>query len=391
MPGSQHPSTPFSGPFPRGCAKQHAAFLGVPGGSRHNIGGAPTCAYVPRDSLQSTLHEGVCWDPHSPGDAYAGRGHRLPPGRRQHEDGRPLDPAVQGGGDVRIRRVMVARAPRRVDPRGGCRADVSGRAGSHCKTRVAASTPGRRRGFQKRIGGRQRHEIWDKRGCPCRESECPKGQSSDLSRRTARCLGYAHSTGTGRRGDDEKSWRCKAGSKSEEEADFGLEGEAQRKERRGRQSPHASGVGGAGTPESKGCTSARAWKGRAPARLAKMQGVWEAGAVQRLWACADRARSISAFAAAAAPGLTPAALGLKVFEGITTRDCRLGLAARGLLRTAFEAPSRGRRQRDLLPLPVPWEWPPFAEVVLHAVDSCRSRRGHHSRVRRQRDRAVSFV
>ena len=188
----------------------------------------------------------------------------------------------------------------------------------------------------------------------------------------------------------DRSERCKAGSKSEEEADCGLEDEAQRKGRRGRQSPHASGVGGPGTPESKGCTSARAWKGRAPARLAKMQGVWEAGAVQRLWACADRARSTSAFAAAAAPGLTPAALGLKVFEGITTRDSRLGLAERGLLRTAFEAPSRGRRQRDLLPLPVPWEWPPFAEVVLHAVDSCRSRRGHHSRVRRQRDRATGI-
>ena len=166
------------------------------------------------------------WDPHSLGDAYTGRGHRLPPGRRQHEDGRPLDPAVQGGGDVRIRRVMVVRTPLRVDSRGGCRADVAGRAGSHCKTRVAASTPGRRRRYHERIGGRQRHEILDKRGCPCRESGFPKGQSSDFSRRTARCHSTAHSTGTGRRGDDEKSWSCKAGSKSEEEADCGLEDEA---------------------------------------------------------------------------------------------------------------------------------------------------------------------
>ena len=89
--------------------------------------------------------------------------------------------------------------------------------------------------------------------------------------------------------------------------------------------------------------------------------------MQQLRTCADRAWSMSAFAAAAAPRLTPAALGLEVFEGITTRDSRLGLAARGFLRTAFEAPSRGRRQRDVPRLPVPWEWPPFAEVVLHTV------------------------
>ena len=106
--------------------------------------------------LETVFNQGYTkecvWDPHSPGDAYTGRGHRLPPGRRQDEDGRLLDPAVQGGGDVRIRRVMVARTPPRVVSRGGCRADVAGRAGSHCTTRVAASRPGRRRGYQERIG-----------------------------------------------------------------------------------------------------------------------------------------------------------------------------------------------------------------------------------------------
>ena len=212
------------------------------------------------------------------------------------------------------------------------------------KLELQASTPGRRRGYQERIGGSAAaRDLGDKRGCPCRESECPKGQSSDFSRRTARCLGYAHSTGTGRRGDDEKSWRCKAGSKSEEEADCGLEDEAQRKGRRGRQSPHACGVGGPGTPESKGLYFGQGLgKGRGLARLAKMQGVWEAGAVQRLWACADRARSMSAFLLrAAAPGLTPAALGLKVFEGITTRDSRLGLAARGTFTDCFCGPVAG--------------------------------------------------
>ena len=245
-------------------------------------------------------------------------------------------------------------------------------------------------GYQEKIGGRQRHEIWVKRGSPCRESECPKGQTSNLSRRMARCLSTAHSTGAGRRGDDEKSWKCKAESKSEEEAGCGLEDEAERKGRRGRQSPSASGFGGLGTPESKGCTSARAWKGRTLPWLAKVQGVWEAGAEQQLWACADRAWSMSAFVAVAAPRLTPAALGLKVFEGMTTRDSRLGLATRGLFRTVFEAPSRERRQRDLPRLPVPWVWPPFADVVLHTVGSCRSRRRHHSRERRQCDRVTGI-
>ena len=61
-------------------------------------------------------------------------------------------------------------------------------------------------------------------------------------------------------------------------------------------------------------------KGRTLPRLAKVQGVWEAGAEQQLWTCADRAWSMSAFVAVAAPRLTPAALVLKVFEGMTTRQ-----------------------------------------------------------------------
>ena len=318
------------------------------------------------------------WDPHSPGDAYTGRGHLLPPGRRQDEDGRPLDPAVQGGGDVRIRRFMDARTPPRVVSRGGCRADVAVRAGSHCTTRVAASTPGRRRRYQERIGGRQRHEFLDKRGCPCRESECPKGQSSDFSRRTSRFRGTAHSRGSCLRGDDEKSWRCKADSKSEEETDCGLEDEAQRKGRRGRQSPSASGFRGVGTRESKDCTSARAWKVLSQPWQAKVQGVWEAGAEQQLRTCAVKAWSMSAFVAAAAPRLTPAAEVLRIVDWMSTRDGRLGLATPGLLQTVFGGPSRERRQGDTPPLLVRWKWPPFADVVLHAVGTCRSRRRHHS-------------
>ena len=282
---------------------------------RQIIGGAPLGAYVPRDSLQSTLHEGKCWDPHIPGDAYVGRGHRLPPGRRQHEDGGPLDPAVQGVGDFRIRRFMVAGAAPGVDSRGGSRADVAGRAGSHCKARVAACTPGRRRGYQEKIGGRQRHEIWVKHGCPCRESECPKGQTSKFSGQTAGCHSTAHSTGAGRRGGDEKSWRCKPDSKSEEEAGCGLEDEAKRKGRRGRQSSSASGFGGLGTRETKGGTPARAWKRGTLPRLVKVQGVWEAGAEQQLRTWADGAWSMSALIASAAPRLSPAALVIEFFEG----------------------------------------------------------------------------
>ena len=109
----------FPGRFLADALSSMQRFLGVPGGSRQIIGGAPPGSYVPRDSLQSTLLEGKCWDPHIPGDAYAGGGHRLPPGRRQHEDGGPLDPAVQGVGDFRIRRVMVAGAAPGVDSRGG--------------------------------------------------------------------------------------------------------------------------------------------------------------------------------------------------------------------------------------------------------------------------------
>ena len=188
---------------------------------------------------------------------------------------------------------------------------------------------------------RQRHEFLVKRECPCRESECPKGQSSDFSRRTARCRSIAHSTGTCGRGDDEKSWRCKAGSKSEEEADCGLEDEAQRKGRRGRQSPSVFGSGGVGTRESKDCTSARAWKVLTQPWLAKVQGVWEAGAEQQLWTCANKAWSMSAFVAAAAPRLTPAAEVLRIVKGVSTRGGRLGLATPGLLRSVFGGPSWG--------------------------------------------------
>ena len=336
------------------------------------------------ESVFNQLYTKKCaWDPHSPGDAYTGRGRRLPPGRRQHEDGRPLDPVVQGGGDALIRRVMVARAPPRADFRGECGADVAGTAGSHWKTRIGASTPSRRWGCQAKVSGLRRHENLNKRGFPCRESESRHGQSSDFSRRAARCHRTANSTGAGWRGVDEKSWSCKAGSKSEEEADYGPEDEAQRKGRVGQRSASASGFGGKGTRENKYCTSAGAWRVGTLPRIASVQGVWEAGAKQQLWTRGDRAWSISVFVAVAAPGLPPAALVFRNFKGMATRGSRLGLATPGLLRTGFETPSRGRRRRDLPPLPVPWKWPPYADVVLHTAGSCRPGRRQHSRDGRQ--------
>ena len=63
---------------------------------------SPVCLRTSRQSSINVTRRSVLGSAQR--DAYAGRGHRLPPGRRQHEDGRPLDPAVQGGGDVRIRR-----------------------------------------------------------------------------------------------------------------------------------------------------------------------------------------------------------------------------------------------------------------------------------------------
>ena len=119
-------------------------------------------------------------------------------------------------------------------------------------------------------------------------------------------------------------------------------------------------------------------------------GLWEAGAEQQLWTCADRAWSMTALIALAAPRLSPAALVIEIFEEMTTRDSRLGLTTRRLSRAVFEAPLRGRRQRDLPPLPVPWDWPLFADVVLDTVWSRRSCRTHYSRERRQCGRVQKF-
>ena len=216
------------------------------------------------------------------------------------------------------------------------------------------------------------HENLNKRGFPCRESESRHGQSSDFSRRTARCHGTAHSTETGRRGVDEKSWSCKAGFKSEEEADYGPENEAERKGRVGQRSPSASGFGGNGTRETKDCTSTRAWRVGTLPRIASVQGVWEAGAKQQIWTRGDRAWSMSVFVAVAAPGAAPCSTGfLEISKG--WMHAAVGWVSRHLdfCGLVSRPPRGGGGGRDLPPLPVPWKWPPYADVVLRTAGSCR--------------------
>ena len=62
-----------------------------------------------------------------------------------------------------------------------------------------------------------------------------------------------------------------------------------------------------------------------------------------------------------------------------------GDLVREVLRTSFtmvKALGKSVRQRDLLPLPVPWSWAPFGEFLWQNVDEQRHRSSH--RVRRRR-------
>ena len=57
-----------------------------------------------------------------------------------------------------------------------------------------------------------------------------------------------------------------------------------------------------------------------------------------------------------------------------------------MLRTSFttvEASGNSVRQRDILPVPVPWSWAPFAEFLWQAVDERRHRSSHQERRRRR--------
>ena len=74
-----------------------------------------------------------------------------------------------------------------------------------------------------------------------------------------------------------------------------------------------------------------------------------------------------------------------VLRAVAARASPFGDLVREVLRTSFtlvKASSKSVRQRDLLPLPVPWNWAPFAEFLKQSVDE-RSHRSSH-RVRRRR-------
>ena len=89
------------------------------------------------------------------------------------------------------------------------------------------------------------------------------------------------------------------------------------------------------------------------------------------WSKADTAATLRHLQKATEGGLSVESLGVHVLRAVSTRASPLGDLSREVLRTFFttvntlESPER---QRDLLPLPHPWSWAPFAEVLLHAVD-----------------------
>ena len=76
---------------------------------------------------------------------------------------------------------------------------------------------------------------------------------------------------------------------------------------------------------------------------------------------------------------------MHVLCAVAARASPLGDLVREVLRTSFtfvKASSKSVRQRDLLPLPVPWSWAQFAEFLRQSVDERRHRSSH--RVRRRR-------
>ena len=79
-------------------------------------------------------------------------------------------------------------------------------------------------------------------------------------------------------------------------------------------------------------------------------------------------------------------LGVHVLRAVAARASPLRDLVREVLRTSFttvEASGNSVRQRDLLPLPVPWSWAPFAEFLWQAVDERRHRSSHRERRRRR--------
>ena len=92
------------------------------------------------------------------------------------------------------------------------------------------------------------------------------------------------------------------------------------------------------------------------------------------WLAADPAISLKQLRKASGGGLSVSSLGMRVLRAVATRASPLGDLVREVLRTSFtlvEASSKSVRQRDLVPLPVPWNWAPFAETgesIATAID-----------------------
>ena len=84
-------------------------------------------------------------------------------------------------------------------------------------------------------------------------------------------------------------------------------------------------------------------------------------------------------------GLSVEALGVRVLRAVAARESPLGDFVRETLQTSFttsKSAASAVRQRNLLPLPVPWRWVPFAEFLLQAIDGQRHRNSHRERRRR---------
>ena len=89
---------------------------------------------------------------------------------------------------------------------------------------------------------------------------------------------------------------------------------------------------------------------------------------------------------AAEGGLSLETLEVHVLNAVAARASPLGDLVREVLQTSFttvKASGNFVRQRDLLPLPVPWSWAPFADFLWQAVDERRHRSSHRERRRRR--------
>ena len=84
------------------------------------------------------------------------------------------------------------------------------------------------------------------------------------------------------------------------------------------------------------------------------------------WSRGDAAASVQHLQKTAKGGLSVETLAVHVLRAVAARVSPLGDMVREVLRTSFtnvEASGNSVRQRDLLPLPVPWSWAPFADFL----------------------------